>query len=103
MIAVGPDQQPALYPIAGGNPQPIAALGNDLMPIVWGETSEVLFARPRALGRLAPVFRIDRTTGRRQRVGEFGPADPRGSPLVIHTYPDRQGPVYRSCSGINQS
>jgi eukaryotic-like serine/threonine-protein kinase len=33
VIAVGPDQQPALYPIAGGDPQPIGALGNDLMPI----------------------------------------------------------------------
>ena len=94
VIAVGPDQQPALYPIAGGDPQPIAALGNDLMPIGWSESSEAIFARGRTLGRLAPVFKIDLTTGRRQPLKEIGPADPTGAPLVLLVQVSRDGRRY---------
>ena len=83
VIGVAPDQRHALYPIAGGTPQPIAALGDDLVPIGWGETSESLFARGRTLSRVVPVFKIDLTTGRRQPVREIGPADPTGAPLVL--------------------
>ena len=83
VIAVGPDQQPALYPIAGGDPQPIAPLGNDLMPIGWGQTSTIILARGRTLSRVVPLYRIDLATGRRELVGEVGPADPSGAPLVL--------------------
>ncbi len=94
VIAVGPDQQPALYPIAGGDPQPIAALANDLTPIGWSESSEAIFARGRTLGRLAPVFKIDLTTGRRQPLKEIGPADPTGAPLVLLVQVSRDGRRY---------
>jgi Tol biopolymer transport system component len=94
VIAVGPDQQPALYPLAGGDPQPIAALRNDLMPIGWGEKSDVIFARGRALGRLIPVFKIDLNTGRRQPVAEVGPTDPKGAPLVLLVQISRDGRRY---------
>ena len=94
VIAVGPDQQPALYPIGGGTPKPIAALGNDLMPIGWGESAEVIFARGRSLARLTPVFKIDLATGRRQPVGEIGPADPNGAPLVLLVQVSRDGRRY---------
>ncbi len=94
VIAVGPDQQPALYPIAGGDPQPIAALGNDLMPIGWGESSDAIFAKGRTLGRLAPVFKIDLTTGRRQPLKEVGPADPTGAPMVLSVQVSRDGRRY---------
>ena len=83
VIAVGPDQQPALYPIAGGDPQPIAPLGNDLMPIGWGQTSTIILARGRTLSRVVPLYKIDLATGRRELVGEVGPADPSGAPLVL--------------------
>jgi dipeptidyl aminopeptidase/acylaminoacyl peptidase len=99
VIAVGPDQQPALYPIAGGDPQPITALANDLMPIGWGETSDIIFARARALGRLVPLFKIDLTTGRRQPVGELGPADPTGAPLVFLIQISRDGRRYAYTTG----
>jgi Tol biopolymer transport system component len=94
VIAVGPDQQPALYPIAGGDPQSIAALGNDLMPIGWGESSNVIFAKGGTLGRLVPVLKIDLTTGRRERVGEVGPADSKGAPLVLLVQVSRDGRRY---------
>ena len=94
VIAVGPDQQPALYPIAGGDPLPIAALGNDLMPIGWGETSAVIYARGRSLDRLVPIFKVDPTTGRRQPLGELGPANPTGAPLVLLIQISRNGRQY---------
>ena len=94
VIAVGPDQQPALYPIAGGDPRPITALGTDLVPIGWGETSDVIFARGRSLDRLVPVFKVDLTTGHRQAVGELGPADPTGAPLVLLIQISRDGRRY---------
>ena len=93
VIAVGPDQQLALYPIAVGEPRPIPELGNDLTPVV-GESSQVLFARRRVLGRLVPVFKIDLASGRRQQVTEVGPADATGAPLVFLVELSRDGKRY---------
>jgi eukaryotic-like serine/threonine-protein kinase len=94
VIAVGPDQQPALYPIAGGEPRPIPALGDELTPVAWGESSQVLFARRRVLGRLVPVFRIDLASGTRQQVSGVGPADATGAPLVFLVQLSRDGKSY---------
>jgi len=94
VIAIGPDQRPALYPVAGGDPRPIAGLGNDLVPIGWGETSDVIFARGRTLGRLVPVFKIDLTSGRRQPIGQLGLADRTGAPLVLLIQVSRDGRHY---------
>jgi len=94
VIAVGPDQQPAVYPIAGGDPRPITALGNDLMPVGWGRTSDTIFARGRALGRLTALFKIDVATGRRELMEEVGPADPSGAPLVFLVQISQDGRRY---------
>ena len=94
VIAVGPDQQPALYPIAGGDPQRIPSLGTDLMPIGWGKESQMIFARSRWLGRLTPLVEIDVTTGRRQPMGEVGASDPKGAPLVRLGQLSRDGRRY---------
>ena len=83
VIAIGPDQEPALYPIDGSNPRPIPGLGQDLRPIGWGETSQSVFARGAALTRLTPVFKVDLPTGRRQMLAELGPRDPAGAPLGL--------------------
>ena len=99
VIAVGPDQQPALYPIAGGDPQPITPLGNDLMPIGWGQTSTIIFARGRGLARVVPLFRIDLTTGRREPLGEVGPPDPAGAPLVVLVQLSSDGRRYAYTAG----
>ena len=83
VIAIGPDQEPALYPIDGGTPRPIPGFGQDLRPIGWGETSQSVFARAAAVTRLTPVFKVDLLTGRRQMLAELGPRDPAGAPLVL--------------------
>jgi serine/threonine protein kinase len=82
VAAVGPDLRPALYPLAGGAPRPIPGLGDDLVPLGWTDRSDVLFARPRGIGRLCPVYRVDLRDGRRQLWRELGPSDPAGSPAV---------------------
>jgi eukaryotic-like serine/threonine-protein kinase len=94
VIAIGPDERPALYPIAGGEPRPIPALENDLLPLGWGESSHVLFARRRAMGRLIPLFKIDLASGTRQLVREVGPADATGAPLVFLVQLSRDGKRY---------
>jgi Tol biopolymer transport system component len=83
VIAIGPDQESALYPVDGGAPRPIPGLGQDLRPIGWGETSQSMFARARALARVCPVFKIDLSTGRRQTLAELGLRDPAGAPLAL--------------------
>jgi WD40-like Beta Propeller Repeat len=94
VMAVGPDQQPALYPVAGGDPQSIAGLAADLSPIGWGETPNVIFARGREVARLVPVFKIDLSTGRRQAVGVIGPTDAKGAPLIMVVQVSRDGRRY---------
>jgi hypothetical protein len=69
-------------PIGGGEPRPIPRLGDDLVPVGWTDKADVLFARPRGVGRLCPVYRIDLSNGRSQLFRELGPADPSGSPTV---------------------
>lgn len=53
-----------------------------------------MFARGRTLGRQIPVFKIDLATGHRQAVGEVGPRDPRGAPLVLVVQVSRDGRRY---------
>jgi hypothetical protein len=94
VIAVGPDQQPALYPVAGGDAQPMPALGRDLTPVGWTDHPQVIFARPRTRERLSPVFTVDLSTGRRTLWKEMGPRDPSGAPIVTMIQISRDGRRY---------
>jgi eukaryotic-like serine/threonine-protein kinase len=82
VTALRPDGEAAVYPVEGGEPRPIAGLGNDLVPLGWTDRPGVLFARSRRDGRTCPVYRVDVTTGRRQLWKEVGSGDPSGSPSV---------------------
>ncbi|MBA3639635.1 MAG: PD40 domain-containing protein, partial [Acidobacteria bacterium] len=94
VIAIGPDRLPALYPIDGGAPTAIPALGGDLRPMGWTDTPDAIYASERTLGHLARVFRVDLTTGRRQPLGELGLRDPAGSPLLTQSFLSRDGRHY---------
>jgi hypothetical protein len=94
VMALGPDRQPALYPIAGGDPQPIRALGSDLTPIGWSDTARIIFARSRVLGRSSSVFKVDLATGSRQPWKALGPGDPSGAPLVMNVQVSPDGERY---------
>ncbi len=94
MIAIGPDQVPSLYPIDGGEPRAITVLGGNLAPMGWTETSDAIYASDRTLGHLTRVFRVDLRTGQRQPLGELGPRDPAGSPLVMQPFLSPDGRRY---------
>jgi WD40 repeat protein len=94
VIAIGPDEQPALYPLDASDPQAMSVLRPDLTPIGWGETSNVIFATRSAMGRRAPLFKVDLSSGRRQPLGELGPSDPAGAPLVMLPLLTRDGQRY---------
>ena len=94
VIAIGPDEEPALYPVDGGDPRTIPGLGQDLRPLGWGETPQTIFARARAMARTCPVFKIDLSTGRREALAELGPRDPSGAPLILMPLPARDGRRY---------
>ena len=94
VIAVGPDGVAALYPIAGGPPQPIAGLGSDLAPIDWSETPNVIYARPTQRTRLVDIYRVDVVTGKRDRWRTVGSADPTGAPMVATTLVSPDGRRY---------
>jgi hypothetical protein len=82
VIAIGPDQKAALYPLAGGDPLTIPGLGDDLLPAGWTESPRALFARPRDNRRICPVYRVDLAAGERTLWKELGPQDPTGAPTV---------------------
>jgi hypothetical protein len=83
VVAEGPDGSAALYPLAGGEPHPIAGLGDDLVPVGWTDTPNVLFARTRQLARLLDIYRVDVVSGRRERWRTIGESDPSGAPRVV--------------------
>jgi hypothetical protein len=94
VTAIGPDQKAALYPLAGGEPQPIPGLGDDLLPAGWTESPRALFARPRDNRRICPVYRVDLTNGARTLWKELGPQDPIGAPVVSALTVARDGKSY---------
>jgi Tol biopolymer transport system component len=94
VIAIGPSEQPALYPTAGGDPVPVPGLGEDLVPIGWTDSPTVIFARQRALGRLSSVYKVDVRTGRRELWKALGPDDPTGAPVVTAVQVSAGGRYY---------
>jgi hypothetical protein len=82
VIAIGPNNKAALYPIARGTPDPLTVLADDLVPIGWSDRPNVLYARPRGLSRLSAVYRVDLSTHRRELWQTVGPTDLRGAPRM---------------------
>jgi hypothetical protein len=60
----------------------------------WGDTSDLLLARSRTIGRLLPVFKVDLKSGRRESLAQVGLADPKGAPLVLLLQVSRDGRRY---------
>src|SRR5439155_25319236 len=88
----------ALYPTAGGPPQPIPALGRDLVPIGWSDMPDVLYAWPAGRQRQIDAYRLDIVSGRRERWRTVGSSDPTGAPMILTmaVAPDGSRYVYGS-------
>lgn len=75
--ARGPDLTFKLYPVAGGEPKPMADLGAQERPMGWNADGSALFVVQRGV-LPAKVHRIDIATGERKLSREISPSDPTG-------------------------
>ena len=77
IAGIGPDQKGYLYPVAGGDPQPIRGLNAGEQPITWSPDARSLYIyQPGELP--ARVYRLDLQTGQRVLWKELMPSDPAG-------------------------
>jgi eukaryotic-like serine/threonine-protein kinase len=95
IAGIGPDQKGYLYPIAGGNPEPIGGLNPGEQPITWAEDGHSLYIyQPGELP--ARVYRLDLKTGQRTLWKELMPSDPAGVENIgpIYMTPDAKTCVF---------
>jgi len=77
VAAIGPDEKGYLYPVAGGDPRPIAGLNPGEQPITFSADGRSLYVyQPGELP--AKVDRLDLQTGKRTLWKELIPSDPAG-------------------------
>jgi Tol biopolymer transport system component len=82
VVAQGPDNQFSLYPLEGGEPQPLPSLTSDDRPIRWTPMGNSLYVFRR--GDLpSTVMQLDLSTGRKERVLELMPPDPAGVVEIV--------------------
>ena len=72
----GPDGRFLLYAVEGGAPRPLDGLEPGDVPVQWSSDGKALYVRKGALP--ARVYRIDRSSHRRELWRELMPSDPAG-------------------------
>jgi dipeptidyl aminopeptidase/acylaminoacyl peptidase len=95
VAGIGPDQKGYLYPVAGGDPQPIPGLNPGEQPVTWSADGRSLYIyQPGELP--ARVFRLDIKTGQRTLWRQLMPSDPAGVETIgpILLSPDAKTCVY---------
>jgi DNA-binding winged helix-turn-helix (wHTH) protein len=80
VVAVAKGEPPRLYPLAGGEPRPIAGAEAEDHPLQWSADGRTLFMQR---GRIPmQVFSIDLASGRRELWRELAPEDKAGVPAL---------------------
>jgi WD40 repeat protein len=95
VAAIGPDQKGYLYPVASGEPRPIAGFNPGEQPITWSADGRALYVyHPGELP--AKVYRLDVKTGQRTFWKQLMPSDPAGVEMIgpILMTPDAKTCVY---------
>jgi Tol biopolymer transport system component len=95
VLGIGPDQKGYLYPIGGGEPQPVKGFNAGELPITFSsDGGSVYLYQPGELP--ARVFRLDLHTGQRTLWRQLMPADPAGVETIgpILLTPDAKMCVY---------
>ena len=95
VAAVGPDQKGYLYPLSGGEPQPIAGFLPGELPISWSTDGRFLYVYGTS-EMPAAVYRLEVATGQRSLWKKLRPADPAGVEFIgpILVTPDANTYVY---------
>jgi Tol biopolymer transport system component len=91
VVGVTGSAKASLYPLAGGEPRPVAGLEAGDWPIQWSEDGRVLYVhkRPESPNR---VWRLDPASGQKQPWLEIKPGEPvTGLPILLLT---REGKSY---------
>jgi hypothetical protein len=90
---IGPDRKLYLYPLEGGEPQPIVGLAPDEAPTGWSADGRFLYVFRR---RDVPVrvFKLEVATGKKELWRELMPADGAGIVDVAPVIPTPNGQAY---------
>ena len=95
VAGIGPDQHGYLYPVAGGEPQPVRGFPLGEQPVAWSGDGRFLYTdRPGELP--TQIFKLDISTGQRTPFRQLMPSDPAGvetlGPILLT--PDGKTCVY---------
>jgi hypothetical protein len=91
--AFGPDRRAYIYPLAGGEPTPIAGFEPDDTPCEWGADGHSLYVYKRR-ELPAKIYLLDVTTGKRTLWRELAPADSAGVGYLSPASITRDGRAY---------
>ena len=97
VMAIGPDDIPAIYPLAGGEPVAVPALGLGDLPICWTpDGHELIVARYEEAVATPLIYRVEVGTGRMRpwnRLGSSAPSALLAQPRILVT-PDGESYAY---------
>jgi Tol biopolymer transport system component len=91
-LARGAEKKFLLYPLEGGEPQPVSGLAPEDQPIQWLSDGSILFFRPGEIS--TSVSRLDLGTGRKSFWKQFAPADRVGLLGTYEVSVTRDGKLY---------
>jgi Tol biopolymer transport system component len=97
VVAIGPDDVPALYPLAGGEPVALPSLGGGDVALCWTPDGRALMVAHYEEDDTPPrIQRVDIASGRAQRWDRHTvPAGAAGQPRILVT-PDGESYAYSS-------
>jgi serine/threonine protein kinase/Tol biopolymer transport system component len=95
VAAIGPDRKGFLYPVEGGEPQPIQGWGENDAPIGWSSDGQSLFIFER--GKVPTnVYRLNLKSGQKALMRQLVPYDPAGVYMIglVRMTPDGKTCIY---------
>jgi dipeptidyl aminopeptidase/acylaminoacyl peptidase len=92
-VVSGPDRRLYLYPLAGGEPTPLAGLSTADRPVRFSSDGRILFVQS-VVGVPSHVYRYDVASGKKEPWKELAPADAAGLNTVSRFVTTPDGKTY---------